>query len=77
MYMLKKDFDYFEELYKKLDEVTGRAIALALAKAMKGRAGQLQKIWVIDETRALKEGIAETELVSRKMIDEAYGSIKK
>ncbi|MCL4536219.1 MAG: hypothetical protein M1610_01290 [Nitrospirae bacterium] len=77
MYIKKEDFNYFEGLYKSLDEAKRKRFLEILLKAGSKRAGtDISKIQVVGDEIYNERGIDPNEMVTRTMIKKAYKAVK-
>ena len=77
MYIRKEDFDYFEGLYKSLDEAKRKRFLDVLMKAGSKRAGEgTGKIQIVGDEIFDVRGAEPTEFITRTMIKKAYRDAK-
>ena len=78
MYIKKEDFNYFEGLYKTLDEDRRKRFLNILKKAGSKRMGEdISKIKVVGDEIFNERGIDPCEMVTRTMIKKAYKAAKE
>jgi hypothetical protein len=78
MYIKKEDFNYFEGLYKSLDEAKRKKFLDALLKAgVKRSGGDISKIQVVGDEIFDERGIEPGEFIARTMIKKAYKAAKE
>jgi hypothetical protein len=78
MYIKKEDFNYFEGLYKGLDEAKRKKFLEALLKAGSKRVGtDITKIQVVGDEIFDERGIEPGEFITRTMIKKAYKAAKE
>mgnify|MGYP001587402806 FL=1 len=78
MYIKKEDFNYFEELYKSLEETKRKRFLDILLKEIGKRAGEyIKKIQVVGDEIFNERGIEPHEFITRTMIKKAYKAAKE
>jgi len=78
MYIKKEDFNYFEGLYKSLDEAKRKKFLDILVKAGSKRIGEeISKINVVGDEIFDVQGIDPGEFVTRTTIKKAYKEAKE
>ena len=79
MYIKKKDFSYFEGLYKSLDETKRKRFLELLLKEGSKRSGEetISKIKVVGDEIFDVQGIEPGEFITRTMIKKAYKTAKE
>jgi hypothetical protein len=78
MYIKKEDFNYFEGLYKSLDEAKRKRFLEVLLKASSKRVGtDITKIQVVGDEIFDERGIEPNEFITRTMIKKAYKATKE
>ena len=78
MYIMKKDFAYFEGLHKSLDTGKQQKFMGVLLKTSSKKAGEdVGKIQIIDDSIFDERGIEPHELITRTMIKKAYKTAKE
>lgn len=78
MYIKKEDFNYFEGLYKGLDEAKRKKFLDILVKAGSKRVGMdITKIQVVTDDIFDVRGIEPGEFITRTMIKKAYKAAKE
>ncbi len=78
MYIKKIDFNYFEELYKSLEETKRKRFLDILLKEIGKRAGEnIKKIQVVGDEIFDERGIEPHEFITRTMIKKAYKAAKE
>jgi len=78
MYIKKEDFNYFEGLYKGLNEAKRKKFLETLVKAGSKRAGtDISKIQVVGDEIFDERGIELREFITRTMIKKAYKAAKE
>lgn len=78
MYIKKEDFNYFEELYKSLEETKRQRFLDILLKEIGKRAGEnIKKIQVVGDEIFNERGIEPHEFITRTMIKKAYKAAKE
>ena len=77
MYIKKKDFSYFENLYKSLDEEKRKSFLDILLKSGSKKTGvDVEKISVVDDSIFDERGIEPHEFITQTMIKKAYKEAK-
>lgn len=78
MYIMKKDFGYFENLYKSLDEVRRKKFMDILQKSGSKRMGEeISKIQIVGDEIFDQRGIEPNEMLTRTLIKKAYKGAKE
>jgi hypothetical protein len=78
MYIKKEDFNYFEGLYKSLDEEKRKKFQDILIKAGCKRTGEeIKKIEVVGDEIFDQRGTEPQEFITRTMIKKAYKEAKE
>lgn len=78
MYMMEKDFAYFETLHRTLDAAGQKRFRELLIKAGSQRIGQdIGKIQVVNDSIFDEKGIGPGEFITRTMIKKAYKEAKE
>lgn len=78
MYIKKEDFNYYEGLYKSLDEAKKKKFQDLLLKAAGKRIGEdISRIQVVGDEIYDERGIEPNEMITRTMIKKAYKEAKE
>jgi hypothetical protein len=78
LYIKKEDFNYFESLYKSLDEAKRKRFLDILVKVGSKRAGEdISKIKIVGDEIFDVQGIEPGEFITRTMIKKAYKEAKE
>ncbi len=73
MFIKKEDFNYFEGLYKGLDDLQQKKFLSELLKAGVKRSGEsIAKIQLVGDEIFNERGIDPSEMITRTMIKKAY-----
>lgn len=78
MYIKTEDFNYFESLYKSLDEEKKKKFLAMLMKTVSKKIGStdIGKIQVVGDEVFDSRGIEQGEFITRTSIKKAYKSAK-
>jgi len=78
MYIKKEDFNYFEGLYKSLDDEKKKKFLSGIQKAGSKRIGEdISRIQVVGDEIYDERGIEPNEMITRTMIKKAYKEAKE
>lgn len=78
MYIKKENFNYFEGLYKGLDEANKKRFLEALLRDGIKRAGsEITKVQVVGDEIFDERGIEAGEFITKTMIKKAYKASKE
>lgn len=78
MYIKKENFNYFEGLYKGLDEAKKKRFLEALLRDGIKRAGsEITKVQVVDDEIFDERGIEAGDFITKTMIKKAYKASKE
>ncbi len=78
MYIKKADFDYFEGLYKGLDEAKRKRFLELLLKESSQRVGEdISKVEILDDSTFNEMGREPSGRITRTMIKKVYRAVKE
>jgi hypothetical protein len=75
MYITREDFRYFERLHTDLKDLRGRNFLNILLKSG-GRENHRNQFCIVEDDILDQRGIEPQELITRRMIKEAYREAK-